>query len=376
MKLILIILIFGISSCSTDEGTEITNGGIDNGSSKECDSSIEACVDLSNDKPPLSKLSDYGFFLNDLEDLAAKSNVIEYEPSSSLFTDYAEKSRFIYFPKGSKATYNGNYKVLNFPLNTIIIKNFFYYTDARDPALGKRIIETRLLVKREDRWSAYEYEWNASQTDATRLVSGKNSSAISTITNDGVARNISGYLLPSESQCAECHSVNGSFSPIGPKASNLNWVYNYAEGSMNQLDKWVEKGYLSTTNLPPRNTIVSMPNYMDESVSDENRGRAYLDMNCAHCHSPFGKVVGNGFYVNYDYVGPDISKGIYKKPTTYQGSGLTYNILPQDPDKSVVIYRMSNTNPAHIMPQLGRSVNHEKGIEIVSNYIEALPVSD
>ena len=73
----------------------------------------------------------------------------------------------------------------DFPVGTILSKTFFYprahggaqavartYDQSRDFAgegldLGNvRLIETRILVRREHGWEALPYVWNAAQTDA------------------------------------------------------------------------------------------------------------------------------------------------------------------------------------------------------------------
>ena len=359
-------------SCGEDAGTTSNSNSTETAINIGTDT--EAGVDTSNNKQPFKNLSDFGFFKGEIKNLDPKLQVIEYAPSSTLFTDYAEKERFVYFPKGEKATYNTDHEVFVFPVGTIIIKNFFYYNDARNPSAGRRIIETRLLVKRETQWDSYEYEWNTLQTDAVRKATGRsNIPDIVFIDKTGATKTITGYDLPSESKCVDCHSYKNAFSPIGPKPSLLNWDFDYGGtiGTANQIDKWVELGYLSTAGLPNKSNIQKIPNYYDETASIESRGKAYLDINCAHCHNANGTVKGNGFYVNYsntDYG----QRGIGKKPTTYQGSGLDYDMYAGDAEKSVLFYRMTHTGPADIMPAVGRNVNHTEGIEIVRQYINSL----
>ena len=100
-------------------------------------------IDLN--KVPYNKLSDYSFFSGNMNELNPGQGVYSYDLTSSLFSDYAAKERFIYLPEGTNMEYQGDFNVLNFPIGTIIIKNFIYYTDIRDKSLGRTIIETRLL---------------------------------------------------------------------------------------------------------------------------------------------------------------------------------------------------------------------------------------
>ena len=50
-----------------------------------------------------------------------------------------------------------------FPIGAVLIKNFYYYKDARSPELGKQLIETRLLINRESGWDALTYVWDELQ---------------------------------------------------------------------------------------------------------------------------------------------------------------------------------------------------------------------
>ena len=57
--------------------------------------------------------------------------------------------------------------VMKFDVGSIIIKNFYYPLDFRNPEGEKQIIETRLLIKEENQsWKTLSYVWNDEQTDA------------------------------------------------------------------------------------------------------------------------------------------------------------------------------------------------------------------
>jgi hypothetical protein len=115
------------------------------------------------------KLSDYGFFKNKLSDLDPNTNVVHYELSTPLFTDYAVKDRFLVIPAGKQMKYTAE-GVLDFPDSTIIIKNFAYTNTEQK----KIMIETRLLVKdpADKKWRVMDYLWNSEQTDAIKHITG------------------------------------------------------------------------------------------------------------------------------------------------------------------------------------------------------------
>jgi hypothetical protein len=100
------------------------------------------------------KLSSYGFFVGKLSDLKPAEGVFQYELNTPLFSNYAEKLRFVKLPSGAQAEYNDTV-AFNFPQGTILIKNFYYSNDFRKPEKGRRLLETRLMVHEQDGWQAY-----------------------------------------------------------------------------------------------------------------------------------------------------------------------------------------------------------------------------
>ena len=91
-------------------------------------------------------LSAYTIFEGIPADLMPSSDFHLLELSSILFTDYAYKQRLVKVPEGTQMT-RLNDGSIDFPDGTILTKTFFHYNDERDTSLGKRIIETRLLIK-------------------------------------------------------------------------------------------------------------------------------------------------------------------------------------------------------------------------------------
>ncbi|MEZ4848491.1 MAG: hypothetical protein R3B93_07710 [Bacteroidia bacterium] len=128
---------------------------------------LSACTSPSGPgvgKTPFERLSEYHFFKGDIANLSPEEGVLPYDLNSPLFTDYAEKARFVWMPKGKSAQYTKD-GVLNFPEGTALIKNFYYHADQGDMNSPKRIVETRLLIKGSDTWEAHGYIWNDEQTD-------------------------------------------------------------------------------------------------------------------------------------------------------------------------------------------------------------------
>jgi uncharacterized repeat protein (TIGR03806 family) len=324
-------------------------------------------VQLDVSAKPFELLSQYHFFKGKLHDLLPNDKIIPYDLNSPLFSDYAHKARFVYMPDGKVADYQED-KVLQLPVGACLIKNFYYPADFRKGEDDKRIMETRLLVHRPDGWEGVEYIWNDEQTDAKMEVAG-DIKHVSWIHYDG-SKKETDYIIPSKNQCKSCHWINGAITPIGPKVRNLNKDFAYADGKDNQLLKWTKVGILKGT--PDIKTCAKMANYSDESASLGDRARAYLDINCAHCHNPGGPAYTSGLYLNYDNKDKE-HLGFCKTPVSAgRGTGnFLVDILPGDPEHSIMPFRMASTDAGIKMPELGRSMVHQEGVDLISKWIAA-----
>ncbi len=150
---------------------------------------------------------------------------------------------------------------------------------------GRRLIETRILKREADGWVGLPYIWNKEQTEATLDVAG-DTVDVSWIHTDGRART-NNYIIPNANQCKGCHKAGDIMRPIGPKARHLNRDFAYADGTENQLMHWARVGALANAPDPtaaPRLAVWSDP----KSGTLDDRARAWLEINCAHCHSPEG----------------------------------------------------------------------------------------
>ncbi len=331
------------------------------------------------DLEPLQKLSDYKFFIGLMKDQHPALNVTPYEPASSLFTDYAKKKRFVWMPPNTKATYNGDDKVLELPVGSVLIKTFYY--DNVQPDNVTKIIETRLMIRKSTGWIFAEYVWNDAQTEATLDLSGS-TKPISWKDESSTIKSAN-YKIPNQAQCIACHKTtrNGivSYIPIGIKPQNLNTTYKYSTETKNQLTKWMELGNLNTNfNLPtPENSTV---NYKDVTKSLDLRARSYVDINCAHCHqvdqlcsyrpmrfafSQTGLTDGvgqtnMGVCVNtQDVQNPPLSS----YPTIVKANSI---------NESMLYYRINTTDETYRMPLHGRTLIHTEGVELMKQWINSL----
>lgn len=319
---------------------------------------------------PKLQLSEYGFFSGALAELKPGNGVFPYEVNAPLFSDYAEKARFIYLPTGTHMQYRDK-QPFEFPEGAVIIKNFYYYHAAAHPEQGKRIIETRLLVKTANAWKALDYVWNAEQTEASLEVAG-GQCPINWEDKQGKKQSLA-YQIPNLNQCKSCHSNDGAFTPIGITARQLNRVPQNEDIAENQLILWQKKGWLQ---LPADFNLTSAPQLQDYRTSIgtvQDKARAYLDANCAHCHNPHGPASTSGLFLEADQ--QDLEHlGVLKSPVAAgRGSGkYLYDIVPGKPNESILVYRMESDDPGIRMPEIGRQLEHKEGIELIKAWIKGM----
>ena len=228
------------------------------------------------------KLSSYGFFVGKLAELKPAEGIYQYELNTPLFSNYAEKLRFIKFPEGTQADYNDT-TVFNFPVGAILIKNFYYANDFRRPEKGRRILETRLLVHEEEGWQAYPYIWNDDQTEALYDPAGETKNI--TYINPNGKKVSTPYVIPNKNQCKGCHIRNSKMVPIGPSARQLNRDISFSSKTENQLSYWRSLNLLKPFDAQ---SVPKLAQWDNSSALLNDRARAYLDANCGHCHSRGG----------------------------------------------------------------------------------------
>lgn len=288
-----------------------------------------------------AKLSFYQLFKGDMATLEPADGVETLQLASTLFTDYAEKQRLIKLPKGKQMVLNGD-GLPTFPEGTIIAKTFYY---SKVEGKGRQLIETRLLILHQSKWNVATFRWNAAQKDADLINDGANI-PIDFTGLDGKRRKIS-YHIPSKQECGSCHRQNDAIIPIGPKARNLNISVERAGKNTNQLVYLMKKGVIKQTKI---NFIKGLPDYHDDALPLVQRARAYMDINCAHCHQA-GGFAGNTT-LNLDY-GTDL-----------EHTGIKFN-------KSNIIIRTNQMGEFH-MPKLGTTVIDQEGVELIRKFIKGM----
>jgi uncharacterized repeat protein (TIGR03806 family) len=313
---------------------------------------------------PAEKLSAYGFFTDSGARQLAE-DVVAYDLVNALFSDHAGKHRFVYVPKGKTIAYSAE-GVFDLPVGAVLIKTFAFAPDMRAPAKDERYIETRLLVRKADGWKAYAYIWNKEQTEATYSPAG-GTEPIDTVTAEGAKVHLA-YAIPNQNQCKSCHQVGDSIAPIGPAARHLNHA---GPAGVNQIADWSARGIL--TGAPSPEQAEHEPGAFDTSQPIEARARAWLDINCAHCHKANGGASNSGLFLSWRETSPT-GWGVDKRPVAAgRGSGQDFFVIaPGQPDASILVHRIESVEAGVLMPELGRSVRDETSIALVREWIAGM----
>jgi len=319
--------------------------------------------ECSLDGAMCKRLSYYGFF----DDIAAQqpaAGVVPYQLETPLFSDYTTKDRFIVLPPGGTATWSDT-NAFDLPVGSVLVKTFSYLHDRREPAGERRLLETRLLIHAAAGWHGASYVYDPDQRDATLAEAG---TVLDTSwTHDDGSLRTNDYVVPNANQCKNCHAEHDDvMSLLGPKARHLN------KGG--QLELFVADG-LVTGAPADHGSWPRDPDATDPSTGTvDQRARAWLDINCGHCHNPSGAARTSGLYL--DFAETDAAKyGVCKPPVaTGRGSGgFAFDIVPGSPDTSIMMYRISSTEPAIKMPELGRNLVSEEGAALIREWIATMP---
>jgi len=283
------------------------------------------------------------------------AGLLPYDLNAPFWSDNAVKERYIGLPNGETITRNpdGDW---SFPNGTVIVKNF---------RLNDELVETRHLMRHPDGvWAGYTYEWNAPQTEATRVRGGK------TVTIGG-----QDWIYPSEGQCLECHTSAAGFA-LGPEDGQLNKPFTYPSTgrTANQLET-LDHVLVFSSPLPGSvDTLPDIPDPADSSANLDDRARAYLHTNCAQCHQP-GAPAPTTMDLRYTTALADTNACDATPLLGNIGVPNARLIAPGDAGRSLVVERASRRD-VHGMPPIGSSEIDAAGVALLATWIDSLTGCD
>ncbi len=269
----------------------------------------------------------------------APSAALAYVPNSPLWSDGADKERWVFLPNKAhiKVGEDGDFDL---PPGTVTVKSF---------VIDGKLIETRLFARYGDgEWAGFSYEWNDAQTDATLLEDGK--------TKDlGGGRQ---WYFPSRAECFACHTRAAGFS-LGLEARQL-----VGTKAFDTLSAMVE---------PPlgRDAFPPLASASTAHASTEARARGVLHANCAMCHRPGGGAGAATMDLRIDRALGETRMCELAPRAGDLGVAGAKLIRPGDPAGSVLSLRMRALSEPR-MPPLATRLVDEAGVDAVEAWIREL----
>ncbi|MDB4939326.1 MAG: hypothetical protein JWP87_6298 [Labilithrix sp.] len=330
------------------EAAATVDGAVDAGLDADAGADA-ACPPLANDTP--RSLACTGLYAN-VETKQVATGVREFTPAVALWSDGADKTRWIYLPPGAKID-DTNASEWKFPIGTKLWKEF--------KVSGHRI-ETRFFQKLgDDFWVHASYQWQSDELSSTRA--------------DGADITISGaaYHIPTPSECDKCH--NGRRDRVlGFDAVSLGLPG--AAGIT--LDHLAKQGLLTPTPTTTAYTIG------DDGTGKAAPALAWLNVNCGvTCHNgnttatgyPTGlrlrldpaQLDGGAVASSWDPLGTSIGIGAVTPRWVGQ-----QRIVPGEPDMSLLVQLISQRGTDQ-MPPIGSLVVDDKDVKIVRDWIQSMP---
>ena len=282
----------------------------------------------------------------------AYAGLVPYDINAPFWSDGAVKERFIGLPDGTTMSIDADDDWV-FPPGTVLVKNF---------RLNGQLIETRHLMRHPDgAWAGYTYEWNAAQTEATRVRGGK------VMPIDG-----QDWIFPDEAECLQCHtSVAGQALGLETSQLNRDFTYPSTGRTHNQLETLDEIMMFASPLAGTPATLPSMPDPADTDADTGERARAYLHTNCSQCHQPGGPTP-----VDIDFRYTTLLANTNSCDAAPQAGDLGLVnpriIVPGAASRSVMVARVNRRDSQGMMPPLASSIVDADGVALLSDWINGL----
>lgn len=350
-------------------------------------------------QPPQSKTADFPRLLSEtglfrsVAGHVVEPALIPYTVNAPLWSDGADKSRFIAIPGASPKIEITNNRGWGFPNETVLVKSFSLELTAGMPE-SKRWIETRLLTKQQNEWIGYSYRWNDQQTDAT-LVSKEGLDVDFTIQSPAGPRRQT-WRFPSRTECMVCHSRALNFV-LGLSTGQMNREFKSPAGFGYVLPKdkkpAAETVVKSDGPVPPVENQLAMLQRLglfklekavdelerladpyDDKEALDRRAKSYLHSNCAICHVDAG---GGNAQMLLEYSTPLTKMKIVNAIPVHDRFGLPEArlVAPGHPERSVLLHRVAMRGRGQ-MPQLATSVTDGPAVSMLTEWIKQMAVTD
>ncbi len=337
------------------------------------------------------QLSDTGIFESVAEHRLA-AGVLPFSINAEQWSDYALAQRHLALPEKTSIGLRSRAmpipgkqgsRIMDFPAETVLTKTLSLDLVHGDPS-SRRRMETQVLHFDGVDWRGYSYEWNDQQTDGA-LVAAEGKTRTWSVQDSQApgGERIQNWLFASRMDCIRCHNP-WSEHTLAFNIAQLNRDHDYGSVTDNQIRTLKHIGILSDVPdapdpknpaakvVPPKppDQLPRLADLRDASADLESRSRAYLHVNCAHCH----RFNGGGsahIYLQHD-LPLDKIKALDFRPTQGTFGIRDARILaPADPYRSVLLFRLAKSGPGH-MPHLGSKLVDDQSVTLIHDWIASL----
>jgi cytochrome c553 len=310
-----------------------------------------------------------------------------FSPQYPLWSDGAEKSRWIRLPEGATID-TSHVDRWDFPEGTRFWKEFRF---------NGRKVETRFLRKNGDgSWTFASYAWSEDQTDAllapaeglanvVEIAPGKFHS-IPPVTDCRACHDSDGVATPSDVVSGFSRTVLSRTNILGFSALQLSTDRDPGAPHAEPLtDDMVTLQTLSEAQVldPARPELVTAPPRIQAPDARTRSVLGYLSTNCGSCHNQESSIANLGLMLKASHVGAAPSHAgagfsrLINQPTSKweipkAAEGESRYVTPGAPDLSAILVRMRSRRPSTQMPPLGTVLHDKQAIALVSEWIEKM----
>ncbi|MFN5299463.1 MAG: PQQ-dependent sugar dehydrogenase [Planctomycetaceae bacterium] len=322
------------------------------------------------------RLSETGLFTNVARHEVAPG-VLPYSVNAPLWSDGAHKERYFAIDGPGKIQFS-RHGAWKFPEQTVLVKSFALEREVGQPQT-RQWVETRLMILQQKEWVGYSYRWNEEQTDA-ELVEAAGATRDYEISDPAAegGRRVQTWEYPSRAACMTCHSRAAGYV-LGLQTGQLNRVHPYPGGAASQLAVYEHLGLLehpqptAEERAKDPEADARWPRFPEPYGSEgtlEQRVRAYLHSNCAHCHVEAG---GGNAAMELNWKTSTDKARIVDVPPLHDKFGLSEPrlIAPGAPERSVLLHRLGKRGRGQ-MPPLASSIVDEQATRLLRQWIEQL----
>ncbi|MCB1232900.1 MAG: PQQ-dependent sugar dehydrogenase [Verrucomicrobiae bacterium] len=219
-------------------------------------------------------------------------------------------------------------------------------------------LETQVMHKDHGEWKFLTYRWRADQSDADLVPDSGETQPCQ------VGDHTLSHRFPGRAECAACHTQR-SFFALAFSTEQLQ--------REEQIADFVAAGLFRKGQEPRPEQFPALTDPHASTASLDARARAYLHVNCAHCHRETG-LGGRAQFQLLHWLDLAETGAVNARPLVgLPGIGENGRVIaPGHPELSEIVRRMATRGPNQ-MPLIGSDEVDKEGLSLVREWISSLP---